>query len=96
MTIFDTNPFVRITVTNQNGEMLFYSSDPLEIGMQNLNGLGNNCFIDIDGMQYIIADFSVSVLSSPMNTVYGLDLIKDNYRGREIPFLCDIKIKTTV
>lgn len=94
--IKDTNPFVRITVSNQKGEILFYSSDPLEIGKQNLNGLGNKCYIDIDGKRYIIDDLSISVFSSPMDFKYGSDLIQEKFRGREIPYLCDIKIKTTL
>ncbi len=84
--------YVKITVTDQKDEVIFYSSDPIEIEKQNLNGLGLNCIIDIDGLEYNVTKLSISIFSTPMDYEFGIDLNENSLRGRKIPYLCDIKI----
>lgn len=95
-TIADTNPFVQINVKNSKGEVLFYSSDPLEIGKHNFKGLKLGCYISINKQNYIIKELDVIGLgSSPMDYKYGTDSDINFYVGRKIPFLCNIKIIVT-
>lgn len=87
----DLNPFVKITVTSVTGAILFCSSDPKEIEKQNLNGLEYKSLIDIDSKEYIVENLSISIFSMPITSNYGANLFQE-HRGREIPYIVDIKI----